>query len=110
MTEGTKHDNGKLDWYVLPLEILGPLVEVMKAGEKKYGTFNCVGPFEDADRRFWSANMRHAAACQMDPLAIDEETGCYHEAARAFSSLMRIYHAKKTITADTPESRSPELC
>ena len=37
--QGSKFDTGKLDWYVLPLEILEPLVEVMKAGEKKYGTF-----------------------------------------------------------------------
>ena len=93
--QGSKFDSGKMDWYVLPLEILEPLVEVMKAGEKKYGTFNCLQPFDDPDRRFWSANLRHAKACQHDPLARDEETGCYHEAARAFSSLMRIYHCKK---------------
>lgn len=93
--EGMKADSGKVDWYALPLEILEPLAAVMRAGEQKYGTFNCLEQFKESNRRFWSANMRHAVKCQQDPLAIDEETGCYHEACRAFSSLMRIYHAKK---------------
>lgn len=92
--EGKKFDTGKQGWYALPLEILQPLADVMIAGEKKYGTFNCLQPFDEPNRRFWDANMRHAEACQQDPLAIDEETGCYHEACRAFSSLMRIYHCK----------------
>ena len=95
--EGMKHDDGKPDWYALPLELLEPLRELMLAGEQKYSAFNCLEPFKDADRRFWSANMRHAVKCQQDPLARDEETGCYHEAARAFCSLMRIYHAKKDL-------------
>lgn len=95
MSEGLKHDAGKLDWYALPLEILEPLAELLLAGEQKYSTFNCLEPFENSNRRFWSANMRHAVKCQKDPLAIDEETGCYHEAARAFCSLMRLYHARK---------------
>jgi hypothetical protein len=100
--EGLKFDEGKLDWFALPLEVLEPLAELMLAGERKgYPTFNCLEPFQDADRRFWSANMRHAAKCQKDPLAIDEETGCYHEAARAFCSLMRLYHARKPIQDDS---------
>lgn len=99
--EGKKYDKGKQPWFALPLEILQPLADVMAAGEKKYGTFNCLQPFEDANRRFWDANMRHATACQENPLAVDEETGCYHEACRAFSSLMRIYHAKKQQPEET---------
>lgn len=103
--EGKKYDKGKQPWFALPLEILQPLADVMAAGEKKYGTFNCLQPFEDADRRFWDANMRHATACQQNPLAIDEETGCYHEACRAFSSLMRIHHAKKQQPEVADETR-----
>ena len=91
---GMKHDDDKQRWHSLPLELLEPLADLMEAGRKKYGKFNCLGEFDDPDERFWNANMRHAAACQLDPLAIDQETGCYHEAARAFSSLMRIYHCK----------------
>lgn len=92
---GRKFDKGKQPWFALPLEILEPLADVMAFGEGKYGTFNCLERFDDPDRRFWDASMRHAAACQRDPLAIDEETGCYHEASRAFSALMRLYHCRK---------------
>ena len=92
---GLKHDDGKQAWHSLPLELLEPLADLMEAGCKKYGKFNCLDEFDNPDERFWNANMRHAAACQRDPLAIDQETGCYHEAARAFSSLMRIYHCRR---------------
>lgn len=92
--EGKKFDDGKQKWHALPLVLLEPLADLMAAGALKYGEFNCLQPFDNYDSRFWDANMRHASQCQLDPLAIDEETGCYHEACRAFSSLMRIYHAK----------------
>ena len=92
---GSKHDEGKRRWHSLPLEILEPLADLMEAGREKYGQFNCLEEFDDPDERFWNANMRHARACQRNPLAIDPETGCYHEAARAFSSLMRIYHCRR---------------
>ena len=92
---GLKHDTDKRRWHSLPLEILEPLADLMEAGREKYGQFNCLEDFDNPDERFWNANMRHAAACQRNPLAIDPETGCYHEAARAFSSLMRIYHCRR---------------
>lgn len=93
---GQKHDEGKPDWHCVPLEVIELLVPVFEAGIKKgYGRFNCLDKFVDADRRFYSGKMRHTAASQMDPLAKDEETGCYHEAQSAFNSLMRLYHAKK---------------
>jgi hypothetical protein len=93
--KGTKYDAGKLSWYPMPLEILKPLVDVFLAGEKKYATFNCLKPFDQADRRFYDGIMRHLEACQLDPLSIDEETGCYHAAQIAFNTLMRLYHCKK---------------
>ena len=92
---GLKHDTDKRCWHSLPLEILEPLADLMEAGREKYGQFNCLEDFDNPDERFWNANMRHARACQRNPLAIDPETGCYHEAARAFSSLMRIYHCRR---------------
>lgn len=92
---GLKHDDDKQRWHSLPLELLEPLADLMEAGRKKYGKFNCLDDFYNPDERFWNANMRHASACQLDPLAIDPETGCYHEAARAFSSLMRLYHCRR---------------
>jgi len=92
---GQKFDGEKQKWHALPLVLLEPLADLMEAGARKYEKFNCLEDFANPDERFWNANMRHAEQCQLDPLAIDEETGCYHEACRAFSSLMRLYHCKK---------------
>lgn len=92
--KGMKSDEGKQQWYAMPLVVLRPLADVFVAGEKKYKIFNCLKPFDDSDRRFWDATMRHLEACQIDPLSRDEETGCYHGAQACFSILMRIYNAK----------------
>jgi hypothetical protein len=92
--KGQKHDKGKQKWHALPLVILRPLADVMEAGARKYEKFNCLEPFDNYDERFWDATMRHLDACQLDPLAVDEETGCYHAAQACFGLLMRIYNAE----------------
>ena len=92
--QGLKYDKGKQSWFAMPLEIIKPLADVYAAGEKKYKIFNCLKPFKEPKRRFWDATMRHLEACQIDPLARDEETGCYHAAQAAFNILMRLYHCK----------------
>lgn len=100
MTEkGLKNDQNKQQWYPMPLVLLQPLADVFIAGEKKYKIFNCLKPFDDSDRRFYDALMRHLEVCQIDPLAIDEETGCYHLAQIAFNALLRLYNAKNNIKA-----------
>jgi len=92
--KGLKFDEGKQPWFALPLVVLRPLADVFAAGEKKYNTFNCMNPFDEPERRFWDATMRHLEACQIDPLARDPETGAYHAAAACFGLLMRIYHCE----------------
>ena len=102
--KGEKHDEGKMDWFLLPLELLEPLAEVMLIGEKKgYGNFSCLGSYENYNRRFYNSAMRHLKSAQRDPLAINHEVDehgnhvgdCYHLACEAFSALMRLYHARK---------------
>jgi hypothetical protein len=83
----------------MPLEVIELLAEVFAAGEKKYATFNCLNKFDDSDRRFYDASMRHLKYCQMDPLSIDPETGCYHGVQVAWNMLMRTYHAKINLCA-----------
>ena len=91
---GQKWDEGKQSWFSMPLIILKPLSDVFEAGiAKGYGRFNCLLPFTDSNRRFYDGQMRHTEACQLDPLAIDEETGCYHSAQIAFNSLLRLHNA-----------------
>ena len=101
---GAKFDEGKQSWYLLPLEIIEPLAEVMNVGEKKgYGNFSCLDTFTDPNRRFYDGQMRHTVASQRDPLAVNKEYDkegryvgeCYHLACVAFNALMRLYHARK---------------
>ena len=90
--KGSKFDENKQEWFALPLEILEPLADVFNAGEKIYDTFNCLLPFDDSSRRFYNATIRHLRASQIDPLARDEETGCYNLAQVAFNSLLRLHN------------------
>ena len=99
MAEGSKRDEGKQEYYAMPLVILKPLADVFHAGAQKYEAFNCLNRFADPDRRFWNAAMRHMEACQLDPLAIDQEIKeeygleVYHSAQVAFAMLLRVRNA-----------------
>jgi len=103
---GEKWDQGKQSWFLLPLELIEPLAEVMVIGEiKGYGNFSCLDHFDNWDRRFYDGAMRHQKAAQRNPLAInteympgsDEIAGeCYHLACEAFNCLVRLYHARKS--------------
>ena len=94
--EGKKDDTGKLDWDAMPLELIELLVPVFESGisVKGYGRHNCLHPFEDSRRRFFSAAMRHLRKCQLDPIAWNDDDQCYHAAQVAFNALMLLYHAK----------------
>lgn len=94
-TTGLKFDQGKQPWYAMPLVVIRPLADVFAAGEKKYRLFNCLLPFEDSDRRFYDAQMRHTEASQINPLAVDKDTGCYHLAQVAVNALLRLYNARE---------------
>lgn len=95
--KGAKNDEqeGKQVWIDLPLALLGPLADAFRAGTKKYWRFSCLEHFDDPNERFYDAQLRHVDACQIDPLAIDPETGCYHQAQVAFNALMRLHHCLK---------------
>ena len=91
---GLKHDEGKLDWHALPLELVELLVPVAVAGANKYGRHSILQTIEDAGPRHYSATMRHLSACQLDPLAIDPESGCYHAVHAAYDLLARVYQCE----------------
>jgi hypothetical protein len=100
--KGLKSDEGKQGWFALPLVVLQPLLDVFNAGVGHYGLHNCLNPFDNASERFYDAQMRHVAECQLEPMAIDPQDGCYHEAKVAFNALMRIYHCKNQQKATIP--------
>ena len=91
---GLKHDEGKLDWHALPLELVELLVPVAVNGANKYGRHSILQTIEDAGPRHYSATMRHLSACQLDPLAIDPESGCYHAVHAAYDLLARVYQCE----------------
>lgn len=91
--EGKKDDKGKLDWDLIPLEVIEAVIPAFEAGLRKgYERHNCANSFEDARPRFFSALMRHLRACQRDPQAWNEEDGCSHAASAAFEMLMFNFH------------------
>jgi len=57
---------------------------------------------------FGNATMRHLEACQIDPLAVDQEImdeyglEVYHSAQVAFNMLLRIRNAGGKLTLDKP--------
>ena len=92
---GLKHDEGKTDWHALPLELVELLVPVAVNGANKYGRHSILQTIEDAGPRHYSATMRHLSACQLDPLAIDPESGCYHAVHAAYDLLARVYQCER---------------
>lgn len=73
--KGVKHDQEKLDWTLLQLDELAPLVRVLMHGAKKYSADNWrqVEPKE----RYFAAALRHLQAWQRGE-KIDSESGEQH--------------------------------
>lgn len=71
-----KHDNGKPQIHLVPLEILRDIAKVREYGLKKY---------TDPDNwkrveviRYYDATMRHLIAMQGDLMSLDKESGLPH--------------------------------
>lgn len=97
MSEGKKFDTGKLDWSLIDMALLEPLIPVFALGEERYGFLNWQKDFGPKyQRRFESAMKRHLKECQYNPLAINEKDGgVYHLAQVAWNALILLHHAQK---------------
>ena len=95
--EGKKFDSGKLDWSLLDMELVEPLILVLALGEERYGYLNWRRDFgPDFARRFQAARKRHEKECQYDSLSISEKDGgIYHLAQVAINALFELHHARK---------------
>lgn len=95
--EGKKFDDGKLDWSLLDMEFIEPLIPIFALGEKRYGYLNWQKDFgPDFSRRFQAARKRHEKAAQYNPLAQNEDDdNVYHLAQVAWNALEELYHARK---------------
>ena len=93
MKNGTKFDQGKKDWSLVDLKFIEPLIDVFVCGEKNHGYENWKKEFDNCERRFFAAMMRHVEKSQKNPLAWNEKDQCYHLAQVAWNALFRLYHA-----------------
>lgn len=90
-----KHDQGKLDFSLLPLDFVACLVPVFAHGEKTYGFENWRKPFDNVERRAVAAMKRHLMECERAPLAINEsDSGVYHLAQVAWNALWLLYQVQ----------------
>lgn len=74
--EGIKNDDGKLQWSLIELKNLEPMLKVLMFGANKYAPDNWK-KVPDAKKRYYDAFMRHFASYQAGEL-IDEESGLPH--------------------------------
>lgn len=97
MSEGKKFDEGKLDWSLLDMDLIEPLIPILMLGEERYGFENWQKDFGPKwRRRFRAARLRHEQKCQADPLAINEKDGdVYHLAQVALNALFELWHARQ---------------
>lgn len=94
MSEGTKYDQGKPDYSLIPPVALDEIAAVWTFGQKKYAAFNWAKGF--AWRRPIAAALRHIFAWLRGE-SIDPESGHSH-LAHAVCCLMMVIHFQKTNT------------
>lgn len=74
---GVKHDDGKLQWDLLPWEALEPVVRVLMYGARKYPSADNWRRVNDHRSRYVNACLRHIIAAQKGEYT-DDETGEPH--------------------------------
>lgn len=78
---GTKHDQQKEDWSLLPYDSIREIVRVLDFGKKKYAAWNWT-KVDNARDRYFAALMRHLYAWRSGE-SVDEESGLLHLAHAA---------------------------
>lgn len=74
--KGSKHDQEKPKWHLLPLKIVEEVVKVLTFGAIKYSENNWQH-VDDAFNRYLSATLRHITARQNGEI-LDEESKLPH--------------------------------
>lgn len=92
-TNGIKHDNGKLDWTLLPYDQLEPVVRVLEFGAQKYSRDNWK-LVPDARFRYIKAAFRHFVAWFREEKK-DPESGESHLAHVVCCVLFAMYFEKE---------------
>lgn len=84
-----KHDDGKLMWDLLPLEMVKPIVEVLTFGAKKYSP-NSWQLVKEGKKRYYAAMMRHISDWQSGEF-FDQESGLPHLAHAACNMIFLLW-------------------
>lgn len=82
---GVKHDNGKIDWSLIPIEAMDEVLKVFQFGAEKYERWNYRKGFKQS--RLIAAAFRHITA-HMRGQDFDEESGMRHLAHAGCCILM----------------------
>lgn len=93
-----KTTDGKVPMALLPLDTLAGVAKVLDHGKLKYpGIDNWREPLPQGDtvRHYVSAALRHLAACQVDPKAVDKDSGLPHIDHAVTSLLIASHHTQK---------------
>ena len=76
MITGTKHDNGKLKYHLIPWQVLHALAEVLTFGARRYSPNNWKY-LADAEERYEDAMWRHLVA-RKSGQKVDPDSGLPH--------------------------------
>ena len=93
---GTKLDNDKLRWSLLPSGTIAQVIQVLEYGAKKYSVGNWVN-VPDGKTRYYDAAMRHLDAWRGGELN-DSESGLPHLAHAACCILFLLWFDGKSVS------------
>jgi len=90
--KGIKHDDGKIQWWYLPIEPIKEVLKVLHYGDKKYPADDGCNwkRVPNAKKRYYSALMRHITAW-WDEERNDQESGMHHLAHACTNVLFLLY-------------------
>jgi len=91
LKKGIKYDSNKLQWYLLPFEVLQDVVRVLMLGAKKYAPYNW--KYVKPKERYFDACMRHLTAWQAGEKK-DPESGLSHLAHAICCLVFLLWHDK----------------
>lgn len=96
--QGTKHDQGKLPWHLLPYDVIEEVVAVLQHGAVKYGERNWEKGFDWS--RLFSASQRHLKSFWQDKENDDLETGLSHLAHALCMIMFLLAHKRRGLGKD----------
>lgn len=89
-----KDDKEKLQWHLLPLSLIKPVVEIFQYGLKKYGKEGSWAKLENGYTRYRDAFFRHLEAHESGQYR-DPESGFPHIQHCAWNVLAMMYFVLK---------------